>query len=88
MLYYYLLTLAYCIYMSIRKWNRDVMGGGLGISPGLDSIMIVLMCWVLAPIDVALTMIRLYREAGEARIRQSDTTLDLSDLEKERDNIY
>jgi hypothetical protein len=53
--------------MSIKKWNRDVMAGGLGISPGLESLGLMLMCWVLAPIDVALTWIRLYKEAEEVR---------------------
>jgi hypothetical protein len=53
--------------MSIKKWNRDVMAGGLGISPGLESLGLMLMCWALAPIDVALTWIRLYKEAEEVR---------------------
>jgi hypothetical protein len=43
------------------------MTGGLGISPGLDSIALMLMCWVLAPVDIALTWIRLYKEAEESR---------------------
>jgi hypothetical protein len=47
--------------MSIKKWNRDIQPGGLGISPGLDSIVLVLLCWVLAPIDIFLTFVRLSR---------------------------
>jgi hypothetical protein len=57
--------------MSIRKWNRDVMSGGLGISPGLESMALIIMCWILAPIDVFLTWIRVYREAEEARRNNS-----------------
>jgi hypothetical protein len=57
--------------MSIRKWNRDVMAGGLGISPGLDSMALLIMCWVLAPVDIFLTWVRLYKEAEEARRNQS-----------------
>jgi hypothetical protein len=53
--------------MSIRKWNRDVMSGGLGIAPGLESIALLLMCWILAPVDVFLTWVRVYKEAEEAR---------------------
>jgi hypothetical protein len=53
--------------MSVRKWNKNVMAGGLGISPGLESIALLLMCWVLAPVDVFLTWVRVYREAEEAR---------------------
>jgi hypothetical protein len=66
---YYLITFAYCIYMSARKWNRDVRAGGLGITPGLDTIAIVLMCWALAPVDIFLTWVRVYKEAEEARRR-------------------
>jgi hypothetical protein len=64
---YYLICLAYCLVMSVRKWNRDVMAGGLGISPGLDTLGLIIMCWVLAPVDITLTWIRIYKEAEEAR---------------------
>jgi len=57
--------------MSFKKWNRDVRAGGLGISPGLDTLALLLMCWVLAPIDIFLTWVRVYKEAEEARRNQS-----------------
>lgn len=68
---YYLICLSYCIFMSIRKWNRDVMAGGLGISPGLDTLGLLIMCWILAPVDVFLTWVRIYKEAEEARRNNS-----------------
>jgi hypothetical protein len=43
------------------------MAGGLGISPGLESIALLLMCWALAPVDLFLTWVRLYKEAEEVR---------------------
>jgi hypothetical protein len=70
--------------MSIRKWNRDVMAGGLGISPGLDSMALLIMCWVLAPVDIFLTWVRLYKEAEEARRNQS--TLNTKDFKDE--NVF
>ena len=66
---YYLITLAYCIFMQARKWNRDVRAGGLGISPGLDTMAILMMCWALAPVDIFLTWVRVYKEADEAKRR-------------------
>jgi hypothetical protein len=57
--------------MSIKKWNRDVMSGGLGISPGLESLALIIMCWVLAPVDVFLTWVRVYKEAEEVRRNQT-----------------
>jgi hypothetical protein len=57
--------------MSFRKWNRDVMSGGLGITPGLDTLGIVIMAPILAPVDIFLTWMRIYREAEEARRRES-----------------
>ena len=64
---YYLVCLVYCLIMSIKRWNRDAMAGGLGISPGLDTIGMLIMCWILAPVDITLTWIRLYKEAEEVR---------------------
>jgi hypothetical protein len=66
---YYLITLTYCLIMSARKWNRDVRAGGLGITPGLDTMALLLMCWALAPVDIFLTWVRVYKEAEEARRR-------------------
>lgn len=43
------------------------MAGGLGISPGLESMALIIMCWILAPVDVFLTWVRVYKEAEEAR---------------------
>jgi hypothetical protein len=34
--------------------------------------MVIMMAWVLAPIDVSLTWIRWYKEADEARIRYNE----------------
>lgn len=67
LLCYYLLTLVYCLFMQARKWNRDVRAGGLGISPGLDTLALLLMCWALAPVDIFLTWVRVYKEAEEAK---------------------
>jgi hypothetical protein len=57
--------------MLIKSWSRDVMTGGLGISPGLDTLAILIMCWALAPVDVYLRWTKLYKEAEEARRRNT-----------------
>ena len=47
------------------------MSGGLGITPGMDTMAALIMCWILAPVDVTLTWIRLYKEAEESRRNNS-----------------
>jgi hypothetical protein len=49
--------------------NRS-LDGVIGVSPGLDAMMIVVLSPVLAIIDVSLTWIRLYKEAEQSRIDQ------------------
>jgi len=44
--------------------------------------MVIMMAWVLAPIDVSLTWIRWYKEAEEARRRQN--VLDTKDFGDEK----
>jgi len=68
---YYLLTLAYCTVMQARRWNKDVRAGGLGVSPGLDTLALLLMCWALAPVDIFLRWVDVYKKAEEARRRAS-----------------
>lgn len=57
--------------MFMKSWSRDVMTGGLGISPGLDTLAILIMCWALAPVDIYLRWVKLYQEAEEARRRNN-----------------
>jgi len=71
---YYLITFIYCIIMTIRRWNKDVMAGGLGISPGLDTLALLLMCWALAPVDIFLRWVDVYKKAEEARRKHSENT--------------
>ena len=68
---YYVICVIYCFYQLFSKYQERYNEGMIGLSPGLDSIMVMIMAWVLAPIDVSLTWIRWYKEAEEARIRRS-----------------
>jgi hypothetical protein len=65
---YYVICIIYCFYQ-LNK--RDKRSGTEYSSPELDAIMVVVMAWVLAPVDVSLTWIKWYRAAEEARIRQT-----------------
>jgi len=50
--------------------------------------MVLMMAWVLAPVDAALTWIRIVKEAEEARRRQSKFEIDTSDFRNEETHIY
>ena len=68
LLIYYIICIAYCFYQLNKRYKRS---GTEYNSPELDAIMVVVMAWVLAPIDVSLTWIRWYKDAEQARINQS-----------------
>lgn len=53
--------------MAFRRWNRDVQDGGLGVTPALDTIAIVILAPFLGVVDLFLTWIRLYTEAKRDR---------------------
>ena len=67
---YYVICIIYCFYQLFRKFNQRYDSGPTGNSPELDTIMVIMMAWILAPIDVSLTWIRWYKDAEEARRRQ------------------
>jgi hypothetical protein len=51
--------------------------------------MVLVMAWILAPIDVSLTWIRMVKEGEEARIRQSAAPfLDKDTFRNEETHIY
>ena len=81
LLTYYVICIIYCFYQVNKKYNQR----GLDYtSPEMDAVMILVMAWLLAPIDVSLTWIRMVKEAEQARINQSkiDFTID------KEDNVY
>jgi hypothetical protein len=64
---YYVICVIYCFYQLNKKYKNR--GMEYGTSPELDSIMVMVMAWVLAPIDVSITWIRMVKEAEEAKRR-------------------
>jgi len=86
---YYLICVVYCFYQLFSKYKQRYDGSVTSNSPELDTIMVIVMAWVLAPIDISLTWIRWVKEAEEARIRQFKIDLG-SDLltEEDKNRIY
>lgn len=79
---YYVICIIYCFYQLNRKYaNRGV---DYGTSPELDSIMVLVMAGILAPVDVSLTWIRMVKDAEQARINQSKLDIKI----EESDGVY
>jgi hypothetical protein len=73
---YYIICIIYCFYQLNKRYKKD----GLEYSsPELDAIMVLIMAWVLAPVDVSITWIRMVKEAEQARINQSKFDINLSE---------
>ena len=83
---YYVICIIYCFYQLNKSYK--VKGLEYGVSPELDSIMVLIMAWVLAPIDVSITWIRMVNAAEEARIRQNKFEIDTKDFRNEETHIY
>jgi len=71
----------YCFYQLNKRYKRS---GVEYNSPELDAVMVVVMAWVLAPVDVSLTWIRWYKEAEQARRNQTKLDIRIDD----EDGIY
>ena len=72
---YYVICVVYCFYQLFKNLNKRYDNTPVGGSPELDSIMVLVMAWILAPIDISLTWIRWVKEAEESRIRQNKRVL-------------
>lgn len=69
---FYLLCATYCIIKLQKTYKNRSLDGVIGVSPGLDAIMVVMLSPVLAVIDISLTWLRLYKEAEEAKRRNEN----------------
>jgi len=76
LLAYYIICIIYCFYQLNKKYNQRGLDYA---SPEMDAIMVLVMAWVLAPIDVSLTWIRMVKEAEQARIDQFKFDIDLTE---------
>ena len=57
---YYIICIIYCFYQLNKKYKTR--GIDFGTSPEMDAIMVLVMAWVLAPVDVSITWIRMVKE--------------------------
>jgi hypothetical protein len=85
---YYIICVIYCLYQLFKNHSKRYSNDPIGGSPELDTIMVVVMAWVLAPVDVSLTWIRWYKSAEEARIRNSKFDIDFKIDRNEEAHIY
>ncbi len=76
---YYIICVIYCYYQLFKTYNKRYDIGPTGNSPELDTIMVLVMAWILAPVDVSITWIKYYKKAEEARINQSKFDINLSE---------
>lgn len=56
LLIYYIISLIYCMFKILNRYKESSLDGVIGITPGLDTIVIVLLCMILFPIDLFLTL--------------------------------
>lgn len=63
MINYYLICLAYCFFMTTRSYILKNSGDPLYSTPGLDSIVIIMFCWILAPVDAFIRWKNFYVES-------------------------
>ena len=86
---YYVICVIYCFYQLFKNLDKRYSNDPTGGSPELDALMVLVMAWVLAPVDVSLTWIRWYKKAEEARRRQSASAfLDKETFRNEEVHIY
>jgi len=81
---YYVICLIYCFYQLFKNLHKRYDGSITAQSPEMDTLMVVVMAWILAPIDVSLTWIRWVKEAEQARINQNKIDFKIDN----NDNIY
>lgn len=70
--YFHIVCAVYCLWRIIRRYNLTSSDNVIGVSPGLDTIMVIILAPILAVVDISLTWIRLYKEAEEVRRERND----------------
>ena len=66
-LFFYILCIIYCLTQLIRRYRQLQNPGMIGVSPGLDMIMVLMLAPILTIVDASLTWIKLYKKAEEVK---------------------
>lgn len=58
----YIVSIIYCLYKLAKRSNDRALGGGIGETPGLDTLMVVVLAPFLAITDLIISGINLIRK--------------------------
>ena len=53
----YIVSIIYCLYKLAQRANDKTMGGGIGETPALDTLMVVVLAPFLAIMDIVISVI-------------------------------
>ena len=53
----YILSIIYCLYKLTLRANNKTMGGGIGETPALDTLMVLVLAPFLATMDIVISVI-------------------------------
>lgn len=53
----YILSIIYCLYKLAKRANDKSMGGGIGETPALDTLMVIALAPFLASMDIVISII-------------------------------
>jgi hypothetical protein len=85
----WILCAVYCVWRLTVRYKKSSIDGVIGASPGLDTLMVILLAPLLAIIDISLTWIRMVKDAEEAKRRAENFDLGKQLLnEEDKDSIY
>ena len=58
----YFVSVIYCLYKLYKRSNDRSLGGGIGESPALDTLMVLLLAPFLAFFDIIFSLINKYKK--------------------------
>jgi hypothetical protein len=53
----YIVSIIYCLYKLALRANNKTMGGGIGETPALDTLMVLVLAPFLASMDILISVI-------------------------------
>lgn len=76
--------MVYCLAKLQKRYEKMHLGGGIGVTPGLDVFMVIMLAPLLTAVDVSLTWVRLYKESHKETMDFGKHLL----TEEDKESIY
>lgn len=62
---FHLICIVYCLWRINKRYKKVSLDGIIGVTPGLDTVIVILIAPVLAVLDIIITWVKIIKNRNQ-----------------------